>query len=426
MPPALDSFRSATDRAITTRSHIGTARRFISHPMLARATEDARLEAAALRCYANTRRSGEVTRPRIAVLSVVAEPSWLSDARERLRPLDFVRYDEVPKLLHDLGRERFDATVLDGALRGADSPCTTIATRHRALPIACWGAAETGSFAERTAPLVSVRSTDELVKFLTREVTTQARGQLAGVSLASIVQVLQLERRSCRLRARVGSLSGKLFIHLGALVHATLLSMPPRESALEMLSWTDAEVDFDRLPQNTPVTIEEPLDFLVIEAARVRDEVGPPRRSLWPGARPSAAPRTTSSAVAMSEELRQSLDRLAREVIAERGCALCAMIDLEFRTVVAMYSKGLNVANPVDALFDTLFSASGLLTDIGVKGRSEDIVITTGTSHVLLRPLATKPPVAACAIFQRDVVTLGFCRSSFDQLVRAFDTERSS
>jgi CheY-like chemotaxis protein len=98
------------------------------------------------------------------------------------------------------------------------------------------------------------------------------RGRVENISLASFVQLIELEQKTCLLHVKSAGRRGELFFEQGALVEAKLESVNGRNAALEILSWEKANIDILRLSAPPPRTIEESSAFLLMEAARIKDE----------------------------------------------------------------------------------------------------------------------------------------------------------
>lgn len=364
-----------------------------------------------------------MTRPKIAVLDAQGtELHALPSTWEKLAPVEFVPVETARDLQRELSRQRFDAAIVHYSKRApSGAPLwAAIASEHPVLPIAVWGSTSPVILAEaRSAPVVSVCSDQSLLEFLSSEVISVTRGRLSGVSLPSVMQVLQMEQRTCRLRVRSHSSVGELFVRNGALVHASHRKFEPREAALTMLAWTDADVVFDRLPPGTNNTISESLDFLLIEAARLIDEKG---AMLNTGAlRVTGALSATSANWLIPAVVRGGADVLVEEVMAVSGALSCAVVDIEHRLMVASKIPLEDQALRLNAsVADAMVSMATLLADVQLQSSTEDILVTVGGAHVLLRPLRVMPSLVLFATFDREISALGFVRSQVAKLADQF------
>ncbi|MCX5877250.1 MAG: response regulator [Deltaproteobacteria bacterium] len=101
-----------------------------------------------------------------------------------------------------------------------------------------------------------------------------AKGHVSGVSLASFLQLLELDRKTCTIMARAGARIGLLFFKNGSLINAYADPLTGLDAAFEIISWDQAEIEIHNFCRNRKRTIEAPLGFILIEGARLSDERG--------------------------------------------------------------------------------------------------------------------------------------------------------
>ena len=102
------------------------------------------------------------------------------------------------------------------------------------------------------------------------------QGQMKETDLPGFVQMLALERKSCRLEVYrcFGGERGVLYFSEGTLADARLGSLPPREAALEIMGWRNVYLRVGALGSGCRRKLETPLVELLLEAARLADEKG--------------------------------------------------------------------------------------------------------------------------------------------------------
>lgn len=100
------------------------------------------------------------------------------------------------------------------------------------------------------------------------------RGVLRQVGLQDVLQMECLARHSVVLHIRADSVEGKVFVKDGQIIHAQCAGRKGEEAFNHLLSLTGGE--FDLLPFIAPPeqTISGSWEFLLMEAARQRDEGG--------------------------------------------------------------------------------------------------------------------------------------------------------
>lgn len=369
-----------------------------------------------------------MTAPRIAVLAASdKESNERAGAWEKLAPVEFVPMPTAKELLRELQRKRFDAVVLDASQTSAgDEPLwREIAADYPTLPIALIAAQALVTGVEgRAVAVTSVANDDELAEFLSAEVTGVTRGRLSGVSLPSVLQVLQMEQRTCRLRVRSSAALGELFIRNGALVHASLRKLAPMDAAFELLTWTDADVVFDRFPTGTAHSIDGPLDFLLMEAARLRDERV--AAGLVEPTRVTSALSASTESWLVPAVLRGDADALLTEVMSISGATAAAVVDVENRLLVALRTrKSESIPRIHGTISDAMQSISTLLADMKLRSVTEDVLVTVGNAFLLFRPLRAMPTLVLFAAFDREIATLGLLRAQVGRLAQDFGSSPS-
>jgi CheY-like chemotaxis protein len=110
---------------------------------------------------------------------------------------------------------------------------------------------------------------DELMTWKPRE---GFQGMLRKVGLQDVIQMECLGRNSCVLEISNPQTTGRLYIEEGSLIHAILGNLSGEKALQKLLSLAGGS--FQLLPFEAPSqrTINGPWEFLLMEAARVRDE----------------------------------------------------------------------------------------------------------------------------------------------------------
>lgn len=364
-----------------------------------------------------------MTRPKIAVLAAnEADSNARAMAWEKLVPVDFVPMQSPKDLGRELQRQRFDAVVVDHthATPLGQPLWTELAADYPTLPIAVLSApAPLAVIDGRAVPVSAVDSNEAVSDFLAAEVLSVTRGRLSGVSLPSVLQVLQMEQRTCRLRVRAAALLGELFVRNGSLVHASLRKLSPMDAALELLTWTDADVVFDRFPAGTAHSIDGPLDFLLMEAARLRDERV--AAGLADPVRATGSLSANTESWLVPAVLRGDADALLSEVMSISGSTAAAVVDFENRLLVALRTRKNDAIPRIHGtISDAMQSITTLLADMKLRSVTEDVLVTVGNAYILLRPLRAMPTLVLFASFDREIATLGLLRAQVSRLAQDF------
>ncbi|HYU31865.1 MAG TPA: response regulator [Thermoanaerobaculia bacterium] len=100
------------------------------------------------------------------------------------------------------------------------------------------------------------------------------QGRVENISLASFLQLLEIERKTCTLGIAAGERRGQLFFRSGKLVGAETEDRTGEPAALEIMAWEHADIEISDLCPVTAPPLAGGLTFLLMEAMRLRDEAG--------------------------------------------------------------------------------------------------------------------------------------------------------
>ena len=101
------------------------------------------------------------------------------------------------------------------------------------------------------------------------------QGRVENISLASFLQLLEIERKTCTLAIATGDLRGRLYFRSGKLVGAETGDLAGEPAALEVMGWEHADIEISDLCPVTAPPLAAGLAFLLMEAMRLRDEADP-------------------------------------------------------------------------------------------------------------------------------------------------------
>jgi hypothetical protein len=100
-----------------------------------------------------------------------------------------------------------------------------------------------------------------------------------GLGLASILQLMNWERRTATLTVRSRHGTGYLYVKDGELIHAAQGKESGLVAAYQLLSWDDIQVEFVFKCKIRP-TIDLPLTEILMNLAVIRDTVRLPQKPL--------------------------------------------------------------------------------------------------------------------------------------------------
>ena len=114
---------------------------------------------------------------------------------------------------------------------------------------------------------------DELV---TWKPQTGFQGMLRQVNLQDVIQMECLGRNSSLLEIKDRKLSGRIYIEDGRIIHAVIGGMTGEAALQKLLALAGGAFQLQPFEPPPARTIEGQWEFLLMEAARVRDESAPP------------------------------------------------------------------------------------------------------------------------------------------------------
>ncbi len=226
-------------------------------------------------------------RPDLAFLTAPSAGQAMQMMRER----------SVDIVLAELQMPGMDGLELLGWLR---EHCPDVS----AFVMSAYGTSETAAQVEAVggvdffakpldATAVMARLTDTLAQ--------SVHGHVSYVSLASFLQLLEMERKTCTLNVSYGDSAGCLVVRRGQLVAARIGDKSGEEAAITIVAWPFPSISISRQCVEIPSTIQSSLGFIVMEAMRLQDEAArnaPPtdgHGSVWPTPRRTWRPSTLTA-----------------------------------------------------------------------------------------------------------------------------------
>ncbi|MCX7021432.1 MAG: response regulator [bacterium] len=190
-----------------------------------------------------------------------------ADGEDALRVLE---NEKVVTLVTDLKMPRLDGYGLITRVleQNPEIPCIVM-TAHGSSELERTFDAYSIEYVEKPIDL------DQLHRLIIKTVRHWGeQGQLRGANLPSFVQMVELERKSCRVEVcrSFGGDRGVLCFTEGRLLDAELCHLPPKEAALEILGWQEVYLRIGTQRSRCRPRISTPLMELMMEAARLADE----------------------------------------------------------------------------------------------------------------------------------------------------------
>lgn len=97
-------------------------------------------------------------------------------------------------------------------------------------------------------------------------------GQIAGVSLSSFLQMIEMEQKTCTIKVFTKKNLGYIFFLKGALIDSNTIRLKHLDALYDILSWNDIVIEVEENISKKHDVINLPLMHILIESARQSDE----------------------------------------------------------------------------------------------------------------------------------------------------------
>ena len=154
-------------------------------------------------------------------------------------------------------------------------------TRERPeVPVIVMTAFGTSEIEERLAEIESLQYLEKPLELadLERAIATalkaKSRSFIRGITLATFLQLMHMEKKSCTLKIALQDRIGYLYLRRGELLDAECGNLSGVEAAYEIMAWDDAEIEMDSVCRRQEQKIAVGFEHLLIDAFRRKDEKG--------------------------------------------------------------------------------------------------------------------------------------------------------
>ncbi|MCH9682548.1 MAG: response regulator, partial [Deltaproteobacteria bacterium] len=235
-----------------------------------------------------------------------------------------------------------------------------------------------------------------LVQTCAGSLRARDRAAMTGVTLAGLLQLLEMERRTCRLYIVGNGQRGVVDMAEGKLVGCTVEELRGLDALCEVMSWATPRIELtthrgDR--QHDPIALNQAL----LEAARradegiVRERTTPPKPSPEP---PAAANSNedVEAAGAPSRISKAAVIRALQEGASIPGMLAMAVVDYESgRSLGSRHINGFPIDVAAAGNASVVRAKIAVMNKLGIDARLEDILITLQQQYHVITPLQSCP-----------------------------------
>ena len=228
----------------------------------------------------------DATPKRRTVLVVDDDPGtrhvMASGIGEVLGSFDVVTAQNGREATEILEAQPIDAIATDLSMPVMDgfSLIAYVSNRKGALPVVAFSGLATSEVDERLASYGGLRilrkpvSYQEVATTLEEAIARVEQGQVEGIPLASLLQLVELERRTCTVIVTSERRKGRLHFQSGRLIDAFSddFGADGEAAAYDILGWRDASLAFESLPNGIRPQIDTPLQRMLLEVAAGQEE----------------------------------------------------------------------------------------------------------------------------------------------------------
>jgi len=113
---------------------------------------------------------------------------------------------------------------------------------------------------------------EALAGAIDQAISTGSRSFIRGITLATFLQLVQMEKKTCTLKIKSGGEVGQLFILRGEMMDAETASAKGEKAAYQIVCWPDPEIEMDGVCRRREKAIQASIEHILLEAFRIEDE----------------------------------------------------------------------------------------------------------------------------------------------------------
>lgn len=153
-----------------------------------------------------------------------------------------------------------------------------VTREHPDLPVIVMTAFGTPEIESRLAEIEALQYLEkplalaDLENAIFTALKAKAHSYIRGITLATFLQLMHMERKTCTLKIRLGEKYGYLYLKGGELLDAECGALRGEDAAYEIMGWDDAEIEMDTTCRRQERVIRLGLEHLLIDAFRKKDE----------------------------------------------------------------------------------------------------------------------------------------------------------
>jgi CheY-like chemotaxis protein len=261
---------------------------------------------------------------------------------------------------------------------------------------------------------------------LSEALSQSVHGHVQNVSLASFLQLMEMERKTCSLTIRSDDKLGVLVVRKGELIDARSGQLCGEDAAIAIIAWPNSSITISRHGETGPAVIQKPLGFIVMEAMRIQDEIA--RRapdpnegngSLFPAARCSWRPNGASSEPSPSSSpAKVSYLPAAHDLGLPSGASALAIVETATGAVLHFAAKErCPVAELAHSAALVVRHQVNTLSLCNEHEGIEELVLSTSSYCDVIRPIGSGLTQFALLVFAPEETNLVMARLELERFI---------
>jgi len=113
---------------------------------------------------------------------------------------------------------------------------------------------------------------NDLIAKCFKHLNSSFGGRIHGISLASFLQMSEMEQTTCKLKITSEDKTGYLYLTDGQLIDAETGSLHAETAAYEIVSWDNTQIEVERRQIKRQKTIQQSLMNILMQANKIKDE----------------------------------------------------------------------------------------------------------------------------------------------------------
>lgn len=221
-----------------------------------------------------------------------------------------------------------------------------------------------------------------------------ASGHLRGISLSTLLQMVELDRKTCVVNVEADGRRGALVFRSGELLDAAVGTRRGDEAALEILGWDEGAIDLRPATAQRTRVVTHPLSELLMESFRLRDErdrkvATHPQANGAPVFTPldplSTEDPTNTRVTNQESVIMSAMDKL-KELSSVEGFSGAAVFTATGEVLAALAGDVSNIKEVGVLVNAVLLNAQKSSLEMGT-GRGQQVHIEAERAHLLARCL---------------------------------------